>query len=546
MSESSKRAILAMLECAMCLSQYEEKGDLEPRQMSCGHSFCLGCVRSLKNSAMVSRSKPVTCPNCRAVLQFPRNGESNGDGLGVRNMIAIGLIPQLSSLSSENSQKRQRLELHSDQRSHNNSYNINGASQYIINAAFKYEGQVLSGNRDGQGKCTWLSGPFKGDVYEGGWKNDVFEGKGKHVLSTGEVWEGDFKNGRIVGKVLIRFANGSSYNGDWVNEKKEGKGEYRWPDGRVYIGEFKNDKCSGSGEMRDVAGNVTHRGIFENGKYKGVVITTAEYRYEGHILNYKREGRGKCSWTGGSSTGDFYEGDWKSDTMEGKGKLLFKSGDAYEGDFKNGKMDGKGVYRYKDGRRYEGDYVKGLKQGNGIFFWKDGSYNGDWKYDKRKGKGVQKWKNGESYEGDWKSNKRAGRGTFCWASGRAIFDIYQGEWRKNKKEGKGILRFKNGDVYEGHFMNDRQEGKGTFRGSNYTYEGHWKSGLKHGQGLLRGSNGNVMKEEWQEDVIVGLKRKISNILENCLDEQGLHIIDIINKVAELYRKDGIAFNASVV
>ena len=46
------------------------------------------------------------------------------------------------------------------------------------------------------------------------------------------------------------------------------------------------------------------------------------------------------------------------------------NGDYYEGEFQSGKMHGKGKYIWADGDEYEGDYVEGLKEGNGIFKWK--------------------------------------------------------------------------------------------------------------------------------------------------------------------------------
>ena len=39
--------------------------------------------------------------------------------------------------------------------------------------------------------------------------------------------------------------------------------------------------------------------------------------------------------------GDVFEGDFKDDKMEGKGKYTYTDGGVYEGDFKDDKMEGK-------------------------------------------------------------------------------------------------------------------------------------------------------------------------------------------------------------
>ena len=49
----------------------------------------------------------------------------------------------------------------------------------------------------------------------------------------------------------------------------------------------------------------------------------------------------------------FYEGDWKKDKREGKGKDTWTvdpwKGDVYEGDFKDDQRHGKGIYKYNNG-----------------------------------------------------------------------------------------------------------------------------------------------------------------------------------------------------
>ena len=90
-------------------------------------------------------------------------------------------------------------------------------------------------------------------------------------------------------------------------------------------------------------------------------------RYEGEMINNKREGRGTFYF----NDGDKYEGEWKNDFRHGKGIFYYNEGDRYEGDFKNNKKDGKGIYYYKNGDRYEGSYNNYKKEGQGVMYYKN-------------------------------------------------------------------------------------------------------------------------------------------------------------------------------
>lgn len=51
----------------------------------------------------------------------------------------------------------------------------------------------------------------------------------------------------------------------------------------------------------------------------------------------KKEGYGVLTWPNGIKK---YEGEWKNDLYEGKGKYTEKEGYFYEGEYKNGKRHG--------------------------------------------------------------------------------------------------------------------------------------------------------------------------------------------------------------
>ena len=134
--------------------------------------------------------------------------------------------------------------------------------------------------------------------------------------------------------------------------------------------------------------------------------------------------------------GNIYDGDWKDDVRNGKGKYTWINGDIYDGDWKDDKRNGKGKYTWVDGNIFEGD----------------------WKDDKRNGKGKYTWVNGDLYEGDWKDDKKNGEGKLIWASG----DVYNGSWLLGIKSGQGEMSYKNGTSYSGEWANDLPNGQGEF------------------------------------------------------------------------------------
>lgn len=54
-------------------------------------------------------------------------------------------------------------------------------------------------------------------------------------------------------------------------------------------------------------------------------------------------GRGRFTW---ADDGDVYEGEFKADKREGRGKFTFASGNVYEGEWKAGKKEGRGRFTW--------------------------------------------------------------------------------------------------------------------------------------------------------------------------------------------------------
>ena len=88
----------------------------------------------------------------------------------------------------------------------------------------------------------------------------------------------------------------------------------------------------------------------------------------------------------------------------GYGRYYFADLDKYyEGEFRSSNMEGKGVETWSDGRRYEGDFKNGKKDGEGTFEWPTGiRYIGSWRNGKQHGVGIlYDTKEGTKKQGEW-------------------------------------------------------------------------------------------------------------------------------------------------
>ena len=107
---------------------------------------------------------------------------------------------------------------------------------------------------------------------------------------------------------------------------------------------------------------------FMNGE--GVIAFTNGDRYEGGIVDNRKQGQGTFIWPNGQR----YEGQWVNDVINGHGKFFYSNGDRYEGEFVNGDPHGKGTYTLQNGDVYVGEWVQGNKHGHGRLTWTNGDY----------------------------------------------------------------------------------------------------------------------------------------------------------------------------
>ena len=193
--------------------------------------------------------------------------------------------------------------------------------------------------------------------------------------------------------------------------------------------------------------------------------------------NYnKRHGRGIQVWMDGSK----YEGYWKDDKANKKGKLVHADGDIYEGEWLDDKAHGFGIYTHIDGAQYEGNWKEDKQEGKGKEKWPDGaSYEGEYKQGKKSGYGIFKWADGSTYEGNFEDNNINGKGIYTWGDKRK----YEGDWKNNKMDGHGIFTWPDGRRYVGEYKDDKKDGYGLFEWADgKKYRGQWQNGKQNGEG----------------------------------------------------------------
>ncbi len=222
-------------------------------------------------------------------------------------------------------------------------------------------------------------------------------------------------------------------------------------------------------------------------------ITIVDAGYEGEMVNGKKQGKGKYTFSNGAT----YEGDWSDDCPHGKGKYTYENGDIYDGDWKNGERSGNGTYITAYGHLYFGGYENDQKNGHGKFMNPNGDmYAGGIKNNQKHGHGKYIFISGQTYEGEFKNDHRDGTGKMIYSSG----DIYEGHWKNNKRHGHGKYTYINGNIYEGEYKNDKKDGKGRYTCANGDeYNGQWKDNFRNGKGVFRYSNGDLYEGDFKND-----------------------------------------------
>lgn len=113
----------------------------------------------------------------------------------------------------------------------------------------------------------------------------------------------------------------------------------------------------------------------------------------------ERDGVGVQFWPDGSK----YEGMWRRDKANGRGRMTHANGDLYEGEWRDDKANGKGIFIDSANARYEGEWEDDMQHGYGEETWDTGSarYRGQFFKGKKNGSGRFDWEDGSFYEGQF-------------------------------------------------------------------------------------------------------------------------------------------------
>ena len=237
-------------------------------------------------------------------------------------------------------------------------------------------------------------------------------------------------------------------------------------DGSIYKGRLVDGQMHGYGVLNYHAENAKER-----------------VRYEGEFKENQPNGKGKMIWR----SGETYVGDWVNDTKEGFGIMHYNPIDdptrlSYEGEWKDGSFHGQGQMKFRDGRLLKGRWKDNEVEGVAMLTYpkenkhKRMSYEGEFLNYKMHGKGRFIWSDGCVYQGEFKNDARHGFGIETYGTSGFSVSEYKGEYRNGERSGKGQLVYANGDTYKGPFINDLPHGIGkTSFANGFVDEGyHWR------------------------------------------------------------------------
>jgi len=147
-----------------------------------------------------------------------------------------------------------------------------------------------------------------------------------------------------------------------------------------------------------------YEGEFQNVPKHGQDGYAALEDDDGKGWNGLRHGQGTFTW---AADGNTYEGEWKLNQRDGRGKETSANGDSYDGEFVKNERHGRGKFTWAaDGNTYDGFWNSNNWEGEGVLTYKDGDcYTGNWKGGKKHGKGTYKHADGSSREEYWEDGE---------------------------------------------------------------------------------------------------------------------------------------------
>ncbi len=391
---------------------------------------------------------------------------------------------------------------------------------------FTWSGNCESGYCSGQGKIV----AYKADgsfsfSFDGNFVSGKANGYGIQINYNGSKYEGYVVDGSCDGEGKSYVDGKLIYAGSYKKDKKHGKGTYHYSDGIKYIGEWQDGERSGKGKLYDEKGKLFFEGEFKNDKKNGsgCYYWDAGSKYQGNWLDNNQEGQGTYYYSDGSK----YVGTFADNKFNGMGKFYLLDGFLkYEGNFKNGLKHGSGIYYNENGSKYMANWVDGKKEGLGTYCLEDGSRmicnyvndqeNGYGELYNNKGEFLSKleWDNGKFKRIKGKTNliytnsqtikeiRERNNNIFGLTNSEIseLDEIAQG-LKNNKKNGFGELYNQNHKLYySGNFVDGEKSGQGTyFFDDGEKYVGEFKSDKMTGYGSYFDKDGFKLYEGYFQD-----------------------------------------------
>lgn len=196
-------------------------------------------------------------------------------------------------------------------------------------------------------------------------------------------------------------------------------------------------------DLKDCSQGVIHKGrgaqyegsmqYFDGKKMmhgEGRLVHKDKVVYHGEFVRHKMEGKGRMELPDRS----VYHGSWKADEKHGHGLWQYGEVDGayYEGEFRNDVKDGKGKERFPGHVppfEFEGEFRKDSFNGKGVMRWLEcGTVcsDGTWKNNLRTGHGYRRWPTGNVYLGNWTKDRVEGTGTLILANQECLHGTFEG------------------------------------------------------------------------------------------------------------------------
>lgn len=139
------------------------------------------------------------------------------------------------------------------------------------NSSDSWAAQWSDNAKNGYGVADATAPRIVGHRYAGQWSNDRRSGVGVSSFALNEEnvhrvlrYEGEHVSGKRQGFGVFLWRDGSRYAGGFSDGNKDGHGVYNLPDGKRYEGEFREEARHGNGVLWSADGRVLQAGLWNN------------------------------------------------------------------------------------------------------------------------------------------------------------------------------------------------------------------------------------------------------------------------------------------